>query len=78
MSELTIQGKLNENMKLRNIDMNIEVKNLSSEIFNKLNSFGESNESEGIEDILYIIKKLAKDNFRVDILKVAISNVAYR
>jgi galactitol-specific phosphotransferase system IIB component len=73
--ELIIQGKLNENIKLRNIDMNIEVKNLSSEIFNKLNSFGESNESEGIEDILYIIKKLAKDNFRVDIPKVAISNV---
>jgi len=49
--ELTIQGKLNENMKFRNIDMNLAFKNLSSEIFNKLNSFGESNCNATVEDI---------------------------
>jgi hypothetical protein len=62
---------------LKGIDIDFEIKNLNLKVVQEFEKLSNSNGSQSTQELIGVLKKLAEDNFKIEIPKFSISKIVY-
>jgi len=77
IAEVDIIENQNYLLGLKGMDIDFEVKNLNLKVVQEFEKLSNSDNSQSTQELIRVLKKLAEDNFKIEIPKFSISKIVY-